>query len=98
MACYIFLWFKVDKSELYKPSNLPRRGTFIKALVVSVRIVAFMTCRKFKYYLIKQFFFKVERTLYFKLTVFSNVIVDIIFLLNHIYFISLRHIKRRMVS
>lgn len=62
MACYNFCWIKVDKNELYKPSNLPRRGTFIKASVVSVRIVAYMICRKFKYYLIKHFFLKVERT------------------------------------
>lgn len=38
--CYIF-GFKVDKSELYRPSNVPRRGSFIKALVASVRIIAY---------------------------------------------------------
>lgn len=31
----------MDKHERYRPSNVPRRGSFVKALVASVRIVAY---------------------------------------------------------
>lgn len=37
---YIF-GFQVDKHKLYRPSNVPRRGSFDKALIASVRIVAY---------------------------------------------------------
>lgn len=38
---FYILGVQVDKHELYRPSNVPRRGSFVKALVASVRIIAY---------------------------------------------------------
>lgn len=51
--CYIF-GFKVDTSE---PSNVPRKGNIIKALVASVRIIAYKMGKKYFYYPIMKLFF-----------------------------------------
>lgn len=40
-SMFYILGFQVDKHELYRPSNVPGRGSFVKAFVASVRIVAY---------------------------------------------------------
>lgn len=40
-SMFYILGFQVDKHELYRPSNVPRRGSFVKALVATVRIIAY---------------------------------------------------------
>lgn len=51
---FYILVFQVDKHELYRPPQVPRRGRFVKALVASVRIVAYKLGQKSKNHPIKK--------------------------------------------